>query len=168
MGRHESADPRGAPPGDLGPGVWAGVAVRQVGLSLAGPGGPGSPALGPGWGAPAPRAGGPSAPSGPSPHRPRFLTWGGLPAAPYPSKRLAEAPADGASGGPFPLAAPGSSLPRHPHHSGTPFSGLRSLREASAAPGPRTPQLPQCTHAAHRALSQRLGAPRWGVPIWCV
>lgn len=63
-------------------------------------------------GAPAPRPGGPSAPPGPSAYQPRFPDWGGLPTAPYPSKRFAEAPADGASGGPAPPAAPPPQ--RHP------------------------------------------------------
>lgn len=132
MGRHDSADPWGAAPGDLGVGVWAGVAVRQVGLFLARPGGPGSPALGPGREGPQLHT-----PVDPQPHPALPPTgrgfWTGV-------------------GSPQPLILPnglqrllqteflGAPPLRQPHHhSGTLLGGLRSLHVASAAPGPRTP-----------------------------
>lgn len=142
------------------------MAVRQVGLSLAGPGGPGSLALGPGWEGPQLHA-----PVDPQPR----------PALPPTSRGFRTG-----AGSPQPLILPnglqrplqtellgGPPLRRAHHPSGTPLGGLRSLHVASAAPGPWTPQLllcgmGPCTRAMPRAPSQGLGMPRWGVPISCV
>lgn len=162
MGQHESADLGGALPGDLCVGVWARVAVRQVGLGLLhwALGGRGPRSM-PRW---------TLSPTWPFPPPAEVSGLGRAPHSPFSFQTACRGPCRWSFGEPSPPAAPGSSLPRPHHHSSTPLSGLRSLRGASAVPGPWTPQLPlcgmgQCTHAVHRALSQGLGTPRWGVRI---